>query len=157
MPHPILVLASGVPMDLSVLDMLLRRQPGHEQLHLITLVLGGLASLAAVITAAYRLWRWWIGPLRTHRVAARALRMEGTYHAKLSHWARAMQLYNSSTLGQHTCIIFEATCMRGWETSIGRSRTGNDASPACQGIKTRHITSLGIEPISQSSFLGRRR
>jgi tetratricopeptide (TPR) repeat protein len=84
-------------MDLSAyLDMLLRCQPGHEQLHLIILALSGLASLAAVIAAAYRLWRWWFGPIRTHRVAARALRMEGTYHAKLHHGARAIQLYDYS-------------------------------------------------------------
>jgi tetratricopeptide (TPR) repeat protein len=81
---------------LAYFDMLLRCQPGHGQIHLITLGLTGLASLAAVIAAAYRLWRRWVGPLRTHRVAARALRMEGTYHAKLNHGARAMQLYNYS-------------------------------------------------------------
>jgi tetratricopeptide (TPR) repeat protein len=84
-------------MDLpAYLDLLLRCQPGHEQLHLIILLMSGLASIAAVIAAAYRLWRWWIGPMRTHRVAARALRMEGTYHARLNHAARAMQLYNYS-------------------------------------------------------------
>jgi len=83
-------------MDLSLFDMLLRCQPGHEQLHFFTLFLSGLASLAAVIAAAYRLWRWRVGPLRTHRVAARALRMEGTYHAKLNHGVHAMQLYDYS-------------------------------------------------------------
>jgi tetratricopeptide (TPR) repeat protein len=86
----------GVLVDWPILDVLLQCQPGHERLHLITLVLSGLASVAAVIAAAYRLWRWWVGPLRTHRVAARALRMEGTYHAKLNHGSRAMQLYSYS-------------------------------------------------------------
>ena len=84
-------------MDLSAyLDTLLRCQTGHEQLHLIILLTSGLASIAVVMAAGYRLWRWWIGPMRTHRVAARALRMEGTYHARLNHAASAMQLYNYS-------------------------------------------------------------
>jgi tetratricopeptide (TPR) repeat protein len=80
----------------SILDALLQCQSGHDQLHLIALVLSGLASFAAVVAAAYKLWRWWVGPIRTYRVAARALRMEASYHAALNHGVRAMQLYNYS-------------------------------------------------------------
>jgi tetratricopeptide (TPR) repeat protein len=80
----------------SVLDLLLRCQPGHEQLHLIIITLSGLASLAAVIGAAYRLWRWWVGPSGSQRRAARLLRNGGNYHAQLNHRARAMDFYDSS-------------------------------------------------------------
>jgi len=147
-------------MDLSLFDMLRLCQPGHEQLHFFTLFLSGLASLAAVIAAAYRLWRWRVGPLRTHRVAARALRMEGTYHAKLNHGVHAMQLYDYSIrLNPRAAHVYY---LRGnLHEGIGNIDRAIADWRRClaryQGIETRHITSLGIVPIYQSSFLGPRR
>jgi tetratricopeptide (TPR) repeat protein len=83
-------------MDWSAFEWLLRCEPGHEQLHLIILALGGLVSLATVIATVYKLWRWWMGPSGRHKRAARALRIEGKYRAQLNHWARAMDLYDFS-------------------------------------------------------------
>jgi tetratricopeptide (TPR) repeat protein len=83
-------------MDWSLLDVLLQCQPGYEQLHLIILLLSVVASLAAVVGASYRLCRWWTGPPRRQRYAARALRIEGQYHAQLNHRLRAMELYEFS-------------------------------------------------------------
>jgi hypothetical protein len=43
-------------MDWSALEGVLRCQPGYEGLHLVTLVLGGIASSATIIGALYALW-----------------------------------------------------------------------------------------------------
>jgi tetratricopeptide (TPR) repeat protein len=84
-------------MDWSALvEGLLSCHPGNEQLHRIVLILGGLASVATIAAAIYRLWRWLLGPPLAHRHAARALRQQGAYQARFNHSQQAMELYNFS-------------------------------------------------------------
>jgi tetratricopeptide (TPR) repeat protein len=80
----------------SALEGVLGCQPGNEQLHRIVLILGALASAATVFAAVYRLWRWLVGPSQRHRLAARALREQGKYHARLNHQKQALELYDLS-------------------------------------------------------------
>jgi hypothetical protein len=80
-------------MDWSVLEGLLRCEPGSDQLRLIVIALGGLASGASLVGALYALWRWWFG---RHRGVARALRQEAEHRARLNQPQRAMELCNLS-------------------------------------------------------------
>lgn len=71
-------------------------QPGSEHLQRIGLLLGATASAATMAAAIHRLWRWLSGPPPRHRRAARALRQQGHYHARLNQPQQAMELYNFS-------------------------------------------------------------
>jgi len=84
-------------MDWSALsDSVFRCQPGNEQLRIIIIALGGLASSATISAALYKMCRWFWAPPATHGAAAAALRLEGEHRAQLNQLRHAMNLYDLS-------------------------------------------------------------
>src|SRR5262245_59048268 len=83
-------------MDWSAFEGLLRCQPGNEQLHQIVLIVGGLATIATILAAVYRLCRWLANPPPRHVGAARALCEEGKNRAQVGEVGRALELYDMS-------------------------------------------------------------
>ena len=88
--------ALGVVMDWSAFEGLLRCQPGNEELHQIVLILGGLTTIATILAAVHRLWRWLSTPPPRHVGAATALSEEGKNRAQVGEVERAMELYDLS-------------------------------------------------------------
>ena len=82
-------------MDWSAFHGLLRCEPGNP-LQTVLAIIGTAAGLVTIIAGGYRLWRWWYGPPARQRRAARALRTQGHYHARLNHRQQAMELYELS-------------------------------------------------------------
>jgi hypothetical protein len=71
-------------------------QTSDELLKHVVLLLSGVAYSATIIGTLYGLWRWWFGPLKRHRRAARVLRNEARFRARLNHVRIALELYDLS-------------------------------------------------------------